>query len=238
LCAALLGTAIARPIYDTPFGRQPRANLFGSARLRAAVIAAALALLAFTRTETREPCAKTDPLRQPYFGDTHVHTAFSFDAWGQGTLARPGDAYRFARGEAIGIQPFGPDGQPHAHLQLRRPLDFAVVTDHSDLLGETEICQKPELPGYDSLVCRVMRRFPKLGYALINGFVYSSEHPTRLFVLRPRAARAAATPVAARGARSRRPPRRTTTAAPRAGSPRSSATNGPACPRATTCTAT
>ena len=29
VCAALLGTAIARPIYDTPFGRQPRANLFG-----------------------------------------------------------------------------------------------------------------------------------------------------------------------------------------------------------------
>ena len=53
----------------------------------------------FARTEPREPCASHDPLRQPFFGDTHVHTAFSFDAWGQGTLAGPRDAYRFARGE-------------------------------------------------------------------------------------------------------------------------------------------
>jgi uncharacterized protein DUF3604 len=157
--------------------------------MRGIALAAGLATIAsaaasadgppFARTETREPCAKVEPLRQPFFGDTHVHTAFSFDAWGQGTLARPADAYRFARGEPIGIQPYGPDGQAHTHVQLRRPLDFAVVTDHSDLLGETQICQDPELPGYDSLVCRVVRRFPKLGYALVNGYVYSSEHPAR-----------------------------------------------------------
>jgi hypothetical protein len=133
----------------------------------------------FARTETREPCAHYDPLRQPFFGDTHVHTAFSFDAWGQGTLAGPRDAYRFARGEPIGTQPYAPDGRALAQIQLRRPLDFAVVTDHSDLLGETQICQNPALPGYDSLVCRVVRRFPQLGYALVNGYVYSSEHPTR-----------------------------------------------------------
>jgi len=151
-------------------------------------VAACLALVAlgahagelpFTRTESREPCARYDPLRQPFFGDTHVHTAFSFDAWGQGTLAAPRDAYRFARGEAIGIQPYDADGRARAQIQLRRPLDFAAVTDHSDLLGETQICQNPALPGYGSLVCRVVRRFPKLGYALVNGYVYSSEHPTR-----------------------------------------------------------
>jgi Protein of unknown function (DUF3604) len=151
-----------------------------------AVIASALALSAPaqaadapTAPREREPCARYDGLRQPFFGDTHVHTAFSFDAWGQGTLAGPRDAYRFARGEETGMQPYGADGRGQTRIQLRRALDFAVVTDHSDLLGETQICQHPELPGYDSLVCRVVRHFPKLGYALVNGYVYSSEEPAR-----------------------------------------------------------
>jgi len=129
--------------------------------------------------QSGEDCAAHDPLRRPFFGDTHVHTTFSFDAWGQGTLGGPEEAYRYAKGEAIGIQPFDEDGRALAHVQLRRPLDFAVVTDHSDLLGETQICRDPTLAGHDSLVCRVMRRFPMLGYALINGNVYSSENPRR-----------------------------------------------------------
>jgi hypothetical protein len=127
----------------------------------------------------RAPCSDRDPLRRAFFGDTHVHTGYSFDAWGQGTLARPDDAYRFAKGEPIGIQPYDAAGKAQGRVRLRRPLDFAVVTDHSDLLGETQICQDASLPGNDSLVCRVMRRFPALGYTLINGNTYSSESPTR-----------------------------------------------------------
>lgn len=66
--------------------------------------------------------------RQAYFGDLHVHTAFSFDAFAFGTLARPDDAYRFARGESI-KHPYGFD------MQLREPLDFYAVTDHAMFLG-------------------------------------------------------------------------------------------------------
>jgi uncharacterized protein DUF3604 len=145
----------------------------------AALGAASAQELPFARTETRDPCATYTAQRQAFFGDTHVHTAFSFDAWGQGTRGGPRDAYRFARGESIGMQPWDDQGQPGAHIQLRRPLDFAVVTDHSDLFGETQMCQDPKLPGYGSLVCRVVRRLPGLGYALVNGYVYSSEHPKR-----------------------------------------------------------
>ena len=101
----------------------------------------------FKRTETREPCREYHPLRKPFFGDTHVHTTFSFDAWGQGTLAGPREAYRFAKGEAIGMQPYSESGIPSRSIQLRRPLDYAVVTDHSDLLGETRICREEELEG-------------------------------------------------------------------------------------------
>ncbi len=147
------------------------------------VLLAALVLAAgahaFERTETREPCADFDPLRRPFFGDTHVHTSLSFDAAGQGTRAGPREAYRFARGEPLGIQPYADDGSPSELVQLRRPLDFAMVSDHSDLLGETQMCATPGLPGYDSWICTVFRRWPLLGYALINSR-YGMERPTRM----------------------------------------------------------
>ena len=66
--------------------------------------------------------------RNAYFGDLHVHTNYSFDAFAFGTVASPYDAYRFAKGEAI-EHPAGFD------VQLRAPLDFYAVTDHAMFLG-------------------------------------------------------------------------------------------------------
>ena len=66
--------------------------------------------------------------RSAYFGDLHVHTRYSFDAFAFGTLASPYDAYRYAKGEAI-QHPAGFD------VQLREPLDFFAVTDHAMFLG-------------------------------------------------------------------------------------------------------
>ncbi len=66
--------------------------------------------------------------RNTYFGDLHVHTEYSFDAFAFGTIASPGDAYRYAQGEAI-KHPAGFD------VQLDRPLDFYAVTDHAMFLG-------------------------------------------------------------------------------------------------------
>jgi len=74
------------------------------------------------------PTANANPDRNAYFGDLHVHTAYSFDAYAFGTLAGPGDAYRFAKGEAI-KHPSGYD------LQLDEPLDFYGVTDHAMFMG-------------------------------------------------------------------------------------------------------
>ena len=115
----------------------------------------------YTVTEERQACADHDPLRRPYFGDTHVHTTYSFDANGQDTRNTPRDAYRFARGEKVGLQPYAPDGQPTRHAQLRRPLDFTVVTDHAELLGEVRICRNPDLPGGDSDLCWAYRMSPQ-----------------------------------------------------------------------------
>ena len=62
------------------------------------------------------------------FGDLHVHTKYSFDAFAFGTIASPSDAYRYAEGEAI-MHPAG------FVMRLPRPLDFYSVTDHAMFLG-------------------------------------------------------------------------------------------------------
>jgi hypothetical protein len=143
------------------------------------VLLAPVAAAAFERTEQREPCAETNPLRNPYFGDTHVHTTLSYDAWGQGTRNTPRDAYRFAKGEAVGIQPYDADDKPLRTVKLRRPIDFAVVTDHAELLGENHICRTPDVPGYDSFICIISRRWPMLGYSLVNSQMLDISNPTR-----------------------------------------------------------
>ena len=110
-------------------------------------------------SEQREACARHEKTRQPFFGDTHVHTVYSFDANGQDTRNTPHDAYRFARGERIGLQPYGPDGQATRSAQLRRPLDFTVLSDHSELLGEIGACTNPDGPGGSSDFCWIYRNF-------------------------------------------------------------------------------
>ena len=155
--------------------RRPSLFAFASSLLLAAAWTAPCA-----SSQAEPACEAHDPLRRPFFGDTHVHTALSFDAMGQGTRAGPRDAYRFARGEAIGLPPFDAEGFALRTMQLRRPLDFAMVSDHAELLGETRICTMPGLPGHDAYACVLARRWPRLGYALINGHVFSQEHPQRL----------------------------------------------------------
>jgi len=61
--------------------------------------------------------------RSAFFGDTHVHTKYSFDAYIFGVTASPDDAYRYAQGESI-KHPLGYD------MQIDEPLDFYAVTDH------------------------------------------------------------------------------------------------------------
>ncbi len=77
--------------------------------------------------------------RQAFFGDLHVHTTYSFDAFAFGTLATPYDAYRYAMGEAI-KHPAGFD------IQLREPLDFYAVTDHAMFLGAVQAAADPATP--------------------------------------------------------------------------------------------
>lgn len=115
-------------------------------------------------------CRNYNAQRNPYFGDLHVHTTYSLDANTQGTLTTPHDAYRFALGEKLGIQPYDANGEPTRSTQLSRPLDFTAVTDHSELLGETEICTNPDNAGYNSPECILYRQSPDTAFTIFNFF--------------------------------------------------------------------
>jgi len=74
------------------------------------------------------PYAENDYPDKVYWGDTHVHTNLSTDAYEGGNRLSPNDSYRFARGEKVRSS----SGQV---AQLKRPLDFLVVADHAENMG-------------------------------------------------------------------------------------------------------
>lgn len=125
--------------------------------------------------DARTPCAHQNPLNDVYFGDLHVHTQNSFDAWVFDVRSRPEDAYRFAQGEPLTLFE-GTEAQ--RALKLDRPLDFAAVTDHAEYLGEVNLCTTPGSEVYDSRTC--------LGYRQANsdtvvkfGLALTEDPPSR-----------------------------------------------------------
>lgn len=74
--------------------------------------------------------ASTTSAKELLWGDTHLHTSYSFDAYTNGNRsADPAAAYRYAMGESV-IHPFH-----RARVQIHTPLDFLVVSDHAEFMG-------------------------------------------------------------------------------------------------------
>lgn len=86
-----------------------------------------------------EDFAPAPTQRRAFFGDLHVHTMYSFDAFIFGTTASPDDAYRFATGGVV-RHPGGFD------MQLDRPLDFYGVSDHAFYIGSLRAMADPHSP--------------------------------------------------------------------------------------------
>lgn len=100
----------------------------------------------------------SNQFRNVYFGDLHVHSSLSHDAYLFGTRASLDDAYRFARGEALE----NPVGET---LSLSRPLDFAAITDHAEGFGIQESCADAGSNEALKTFCRRMDR-PDAGFLL------------------------------------------------------------------------
>jgi hypothetical protein len=131
-------------------------------------------------TERREPCDVYNPLKDAFFGDTHVHTARSLDASMQDTRVSPYEAYEFARGKRIQIQPWIDDSMSARSLQIGRPLDFAVVSDHASFFGEVNICTDKNLApsSYYGPTCTAYRLAPQLMFIPWNFKYFAAFEPS------------------------------------------------------------
>ncbi|MGI9294191.1 MAG: DUF3604 domain-containing protein, partial [Pseudomonadales bacterium] len=97
-----------------------------------------LSLPGTTHAASNEKCADyREGELNLYWGDLHVHSAYSLDAYAFGTTADPGDAYAFARGQELTL----PDKT--TRIKLRRPLDFAAITDHAETFDVMYLCTDP-----------------------------------------------------------------------------------------------
>ena len=102
-------------------------------------------------------CADFDPLRKPLWGDTHIHTTLSLDANMQGTRTTPEDAYDFAQGAPIPLQPYQANGDATRMAQIDRPLDFVMLSDHAEFLGSIGACLDESSPAYPDPECQDYR---------------------------------------------------------------------------------
>jgi hypothetical protein len=101
----------------------------------------------------RPAFAQANPERSAYFGETHVHTSWSLDAFSMGnTLTTPADAYKYFQGEPI-KHPLGFD------IKIDTPLDWAGVTDHSEYAGVVQLANEPgsavsKIPAAEPLILK------------------------------------------------------------------------------------
>ncbi len=144
-----------------------RALLLASAGLAAA---GAVALAQEKSTPPAAPYHSAIPAhdRRAFFGELHLHTVMSFDAWTFGTTLTPDAAYKFASGKPVMVSAYqlqreqGLNATSEVAAKRAWPLDFAAVTDHSEYLGAVA---QIDIPGSDFAKS-------KLGQLLASGGRY------------------------------------------------------------------
>ena len=123
------------------------------------------------KTTADEPVVVTrDPHKRALFGDLHVHTSWSTDAFLGGNRVGPRDAYRFARGEAVEL----PSG---IVTQLAVPLDFTAITDHAEGFDVIAVCTDEAHSQYDSDACENLREPDNVTDFFISAFERGIKRP-------------------------------------------------------------
>ncbi|MEH6583382.1 MAG: DUF3604 domain-containing protein [Halioglobus sp.] len=106
----------------------------------------------------REPCVDYNALKNPYFGDVHVHTALSNDGYSFGSRTRPDDAYRYAfAAGSVKLAINRGDQVNTREVSIDRPLDFMAATDHAEFLGEQTLCQDTDNPASKAEFCQAFK---------------------------------------------------------------------------------
>jgi hypothetical protein len=122
-CAAVFSLAACSKKAETP---QP--------------VVAAPAAAAEGAAGTNAALPAPNPERTAYFGNVHVHTGWSFDAFTNGSKTTPTDAYAWAKGKEITNSGVG------GKIQIQTPLDFYMVSDHAEFMGVFNQMANPDSP--------------------------------------------------------------------------------------------
>ena len=153
-----------RSLHPRPRRRRPAACL--------AILLAGTALVPPARAASlRTPAPDA---RRVFFGELHLHTAESFDAWIWGTKITPDQAYRFGRGQTVltpATQIEREQGRTVSKpVPARRAwaLDFMAVTDHAEYLGGLTELDKAGSPFSASALGRSIASLGRKAFALIN----------------------------------------------------------------------
>jgi hypothetical protein len=122
-----------------------------------------------SQDQKAEALIPSNPLKNAYFGELHLHTSYSLDAYMGMNRMSPDMAYRFAKGE--------PMSTPGGLAKLHKPLDFAAVTDHAEFYGESYVSTTPADPLYNdpqSIMIRNRLNSEKVGNSVFVNIVQNS----------------------------------------------------------------
>jgi hypothetical protein len=129
------------------------------------------------------PYAARDFANELLWGDSHLHTGYSFDAGTAGCILTPADAYRFAAGEEVESS-FG------IPVRLSRPLDWLAVADHTDnmgfvldlLAGDQTIMANPQAKEWhDRLIKASKEEKPEIAYEIIKALMVTKTFPMEIY---------------------------------------------------------
>jgi Protein of unknown function (DUF3604) len=124
--------------------------------------------------------------RRAYFGEMHLHTTMSFDAWTFGTKITPDQAYKFGRGETVMVPIEQVQIEQHMQSAEAVPakrawaLDFMAVTDHSEAMGVLNQLDDPDSPLRQTPTGQQVLKNPHMAFYLVAKSKQSAAPPPDL----------------------------------------------------------